>query len=407
LIKAVALSVGSRYAFSRRSTLSFISLVAISGLALSVAVLVIVTSVVNGFDRELRERVFGVLPHLSFVGREPLAFSLDDMEALRAIPGVRGIAPFVEGAALVAVADGVGAVLVTGMEPESYEAVSDVHQFVRGRMPRAGEYGVLLGDQVAQRLGVDIGDRVTLVLPSATVTPAGLFPRQKRFVITGLLDSQSDLDGRAAYVRLTVAQKLFRLGDRIHGYQARLDDLFAALDVGSAGVLALGPQRLFARSWMRTHGNLYQAIGMLKSTLFVLLSFLIAVAAFNLISTLVMVVDQRSGDIAVLRTLGGDTSTLIWTFVILGVLLGGAGIAAGLGLGAALALALPGLYEWLTALLGADLLAQYFVTYLPVELQPGDLLGIAVTAFLLCVLSTLYPARRAAGLQPFRVLAYE
>jgi lipoprotein-releasing system permease protein len=407
LIKAVALSVGSRYAFSRRSTLSFISLVAISGLALSVAVLVIVTSVVNGFDRELRERVFGVLPHLSFVGREPLAFSLDDLEALRAIPGVRGIAPFVEGAALVAVADGVGAVMVTGMEPESYESVSDVHQFVRGRMPQAGEYGVLLGDQVAQRLGVAIGDAVTLVLPSATVTPAGLFPRQKRFVITGLLDSQSDLDGRAAYVRLTVAQKLFRLGDRIHGYQARLDDLFAALEVGSAGVLALGPQRMFARSWMRTHGNLYQAIGMLKSTLFVLLSFLIAVAAFNLISTLVMVVDQRSGDIAVLRTLGSDTSTLIWTFVILGVLLGGAGIAAGLGLGAALALALPGLYEWLTTLLGADLLAQYFVTYLPVELQPGDLLGIAVTAFLLCVLSTLYPARRAAGLQPFKVLAYE
>ncbi len=399
--------MGSRYAFSRRSTLSFISLVAISGLALSVAVLVIVTSVVNGFDRELRERVFGVLPHLSFVGREPLAFSLDDLEALRAIPGVRGIAPFVEGAALVAVADGVGAVMVTGMEPESYESVSDVHQFVRGRMPQAGEYGVLLGDQVAQRLGVAIGDAVTLVLPSATVTPAGLFPRQKRFVITGLLDSQSDLDGRAAYVRLTVAQKLFRLGDRIHGYQARLDDLFAALEVGSAGVLALGPQRLFARSWMRTHGNLYQAIGMLKSTLFVLLSFLIAVAAFNLISTLVMVVDQRSGDIAVLRTLGSDTSTLIWTFVILGVLLGGAGIAAGLGLGAALALALPGLYEWLTTLLGADLLAQYFVTYLPVELQPGDLLGIAVTAFLLCVLSTLYPARRAAGLQPFKVLAYE
>lgn len=399
--------MGSRYAFSRRSTLSFISLVAISGLALSVAVLVIVTSVVNGFDRELRERVFGVLPHLSFVGREPLAFSLDDLEALRAIPGVRGIAPFVEGAALVAVADGVGAVMVTGMEPESYESVSDVHQFVRGRMPQAGEYGVLLGDQVAQRLGVAIGDAVTLVLPSATVTPAGLFPRQKRFVITGLLDSQSDLDGRAAYVRLTVAQKLFRLGDRIHGYQARLDDLFAALEVGSAGVLALGPQRMFARSWMRTHGNLYQAIGMLKSTLFVLLSFLIAVAAFNLISTLVMVVDQRSGDIAVLRTLGSDTSTLIWTFVILGVLLGGAGIAAGLGLGAALALALPGLYEWLTTLLGADLLAQYFVTYLPVELQPGDLLGIAVTAFLLCVLSTLYPARRAAGLQPFKVLAYE
>ncbi len=407
LINAVALSVGVRYAFSRRSTLSFISLVAITGLALSVAVLVIVTSVVNGFDRELRERVFGVLPHLSFVGREPVELRTDDLEALQALPGVAGIAPFVQGAALVAVEDGVGAVLVTGIEPESYRGVSDVHEFVRGRMPRAGEYGVLLGDQVAHRLGVDLGDRVTLVLPSATVTPAGLFPRQKRFEITGLLNSQSDLDGRAAYVHMTAAQRLFRLGDRIHGYQARLGDLFAALEVGSAGVLALGPERVFARSWMRTHGNLYQAIGMLKSTLFVLLSFLIAVAAFNLVSTLVMVVDQRSGDIAVLRTLGSDTSTLIWAFVLLGVLLGGAGIAVGVGLGAGLAIALPGLYEWVTTLLGADLLAQYFVTYLPVELQAGDLLGITVTAFVLCVLSTLYPARRAVGLQPSRVLAYE
>lgn len=407
MVNAVALSVGSRYAFSRRSTLSFISLVAIIGLALSVAVLVIVTSVVNGFDRELRQRVFGVLPHLSFIGREPLEFSPDDGNVLAAIPGIQGVAPFVQGAALVAVADRVGAVLVTGIEPGSYRTVSDVEDFVRGRMPRAGEYDLLLGDQVAARLGVDIGDRVTLVLPSATVTPAGMFPRQKRFVVGGLLDSQSDLDARAAYVHIGAAQRLFRLGDHIHGYQVRLDDLFAATEVGSAGVLALGPGRVFASSWMRTHGNLYQAIGMLKSTLFVLLSFLIAVAAFNLVSTLVMVVDQRSGDVAVLRTLGSDTSTLIGAFVTLGVLLGGVGIVAGLGLGAGLAVALPGLYQWLTALLGADLLAQYFVTYLPVDLQMGDLVGIAITAFLLCVVSTVYPAFRAVGLQPSRVLAYE
>jgi len=408
MVIAVAFSVGSRYAFSRRSTISFISLVAIGGLALSVAVLVVVVSVINGFERELEKRVFGVLPHLSFIGREPIQPTAEDLVSLRNVAGIEGAAPFVQGAGLVAVAERVSGVLINGIDPDSYRQISLLEEFVRGELPAsAGGYEVVLGAQVAKQLQVELGDMITLVLPQATVTPAGLFPRQKRFTVSGVLESRSEVDTRGAYIHIGDAQRLFRLGTRVHGYQVRLNDLFAATEIASVGVATLGAQRMFARSWMRTHGNLYRAIGVMKSTMFVLLSFLVAVAAFNLVSTLVMVVDQRSGDVAILRTLGSDTATLIGTFVVLGVLLGGLGILLGVVAGALIALGLPQAYQWLVATLDMDLMSQYFVSYLPVQIQVADVLGISGTAFVLCMLSTLYPARRAVTLQPAQVLAHE
>ena len=178
---------------------------------------------------------------------------------------------------------------------------------------------------------------VSLVLPSATVTPAGLFPRQKRFVVKGIIRSNSELDARAAYIHLDDARRLFRLGKRVHGYQLRLEDLFSAAQIAAVGMDTLGRDRVFARTWMRSHGNLYRAIGVQKTTMFVLLSFLVAVAAFNLVSTLVMVVDQRSGDVAIMRTLGSDTGTVVGAFVLLGATLGLVGIGLGLLVGSAIA----------------------------------------------------------------------
>jgi lipoprotein-releasing system permease protein len=408
VIPAVTLSLGVRYAFSRRSSLSFISLVAVSGLALSVAVLVIVVSVINGFERELEQRVFGVLPHLSVYGRSPLPLDAADSQALIQISGVDGVAPFVQGAGLAAVSDRVAGVFIAGIDPAQHDAVSAMAQHLTpGATLEPGAYQLILGAGVARQLSVDIGDHVTLVLPAATVTPAGVFPRQKRFLVTGILRSQSEVDARAAYVHLADAQRLFRLGDRIHGYQLRLTDLFAADAVASVAVERLGRERVIGQSWMRTHGNLYRAIGMQKSTMFVLLSFLVAVAAFNLVSTLVMVVNQRSGDVAILRTLGSGTATIVGAFVLLGVLLGGLGILLGALAGAGIALALPDFYAWVTEMLQLDLMNQYFVTYLPVQVQASDLTGILATALGLCVLSTLYPAWRAATLAPSRVLAHE
>ena len=369
--------------------------------------LVIVVSVINGFERELEQRVLGVLPHVTVHGRSPLPRREADVAALQRIPEVTGVAAIVQGAGLAAVSDAVTGITIFGIEPEPYEQVSDYARHLEGGGLTPGAYRVILGAGVAQRLGVGIGDDVTLVLPAATVTPAGLFPRQKRFAVTGILRSRSEVDSRAAYVHLQDASKLFRLGERIHGYQLRLDDLFSADAVGAAAVARLGRERVTARSWMRTHGNLYRAIGVQKSTMFVLLSFLVAVAAFNLVSTLVMVVNQRSGDVAILRTLGSGSATIVGAFVLLGILLGGAGIAAGAALGTLIALGLPDLYAWITGALELDLMNQYFVSYLPVEVRPGDLTGIVVTALGLAVLSTFYPAWRAATLAPSRVLAHE
>lgn len=405
---ALTLALGGRYAFSRRSTLSFISLVAVGGLALSVAVLVIVVSVINGFERELENRVLGVLPHLTVYGRSPLPRRAADRQALAAVPGVGGVAEVVQGPGLAAVGDQVAGVLITGIDPDEYGSVSDFARHLDGgAVLTPGSYELVLGAGVARQLQVGAGDQVTLVLPSATVTPAGLFPRQKRFTVTGIFSSRSEIDARIAYIPLTTAARLFRLGDAIHGYQIRLHDLFSAELIAASAVARLGGDRVVARSWMRTHGNLYRAIGVQKSTMFVLLSFLIAVAAFNLVSTLVMVVNQRSGDVAILRTLGSGTGTIVGAFVLLGVILGLAGIVLGAASGAAIALGLPGVYEWATRTFELDLMNQYFVSYLPVQVRLSDLSGIVATALALCVVSTFYPAWRAATLAPSRVLSYE
>ncbi|MEZ5560758.1 MAG: lipoprotein-releasing ABC transporter permease subunit [Pseudomonadales bacterium] len=409
---AVTLALGMRYAFSRRSSLSLITLVAVGGLALSVTVLVVVISVINGFERELRVRVFGVLPHLSVIGRAPLAPRPEDQQRLAAIPGVAGVAPFVQGTGLVAVADRVSGVRISGIDPGQQSAVSAYADFlVPARPPAellvAGAYQIVLGAVLARQLDVSVGDRVTLVLPAATVTPAGLFPRQKRFTVTALLRSQSEVDATAAFVHIADAERLFRLGGNIHGYELRLDDLFAADEVASTALALLNRNRVVTRSWMQTHGNLYHAIAMQKSTMFVLLSFLIAVAAFNLVSTLVMVVNQRSSDVAILRTLGSDTRTVVGAFVLLGLALGGAGVGIGSLAGVAISELLPALYLWVTGAFGLELMSQYFVSYLPVEVLGSDMLGIVITALVLCVLSTLYPAWRAAALKPSQVLAHE
>jgi lipoprotein-releasing system permease protein len=405
---AIAWALGLRYAFSRHSTLSFIGLVAVGGLALSVAVLVVVVSVINGFERELEQRVFGVLPHVTVYGRAPLREAAEDADALAAIAGVTGVAPFIQGAGLAAVSDRVSGVLIQGIDPRRHDAVSQYARHVREGVDLSpGAYRVVLGVGVAKRLGVGVGDRVTLVLPAATVTPAGIFPRQKQFEVAGLLRSQSEVDARAAYIHITDAARLFRLGDHVHGYQLRAATLFAADAIGASAAARLGGDRVVAQAWTRTHGNLYRAIGVQKSTMFILLSFLVGVAAFNLVSTLVMVVNQRSGDVAILRTLGGGTGTVVGAFVLLGLLLGGAGILLGATLGTAIAVGLPPLYEAVSGALGLDLMNQYFVNYLPVEVRLADLSGIVLTALALCLVSTFYPAWRAASLAPSQVLAHE
>ena len=406
--RPVALELGARYALTRKSAISFISFVAVAGLSLSVAVLVVVISVINGMERELEERVFGMLPHLTLYGREPITPDPAVIADLEALPEVEGAVPLIQQAGLAAVSDRVTGILITGID-DRYGEVSDLYEYLEGEVTRLepGAFEMFLGAGVAKTLGVAVGDKVAIVLPSATVTPAGLFPRQKRFLVRGIVRSRSEIDTRAVYVHEADARRLLRLGDRVHGYQLRVADLFAAETVAREALLSLADRNLIPRTWMRTHGNLYHAIGVQKTTMFVLLSFLVGVAAFNLVSTLVMVVDQRRSDVAILRTLGSDSRTVVWAFLLLGTTLGLIGIVGGIAVGVLVSLLLPDLYLWLTDTLTVDLMSQYFVNYLPVEVRIADLLGISLTALLLSMLSTLYPAWRAVRLKPSEVLAHE
>lgn len=409
----LAIELGLRYAFSRRGSGALIGWVAVAGLALSVAVLTVVLSVVNGFERELRERVFGVLPHAGVWADQPFVPSASEAQMLAGIAGVLGAAPIVQGSGLAVGGDDVEGVLLTGVEPSAYRRVSGMEAFLGGAGAatldalQPGGFGVILGSRLASRLGVGVGDPVRLMLPLGSLTLAGMLPRQKRFQVVALLRSGSELDARAAFIHLADAQRLFRLGEKAHGYQLRLADLDAANALAAQAVRLMGEDRFFARTWQHSHGNLHRAIGAQKATLFVLLAFLVGVAAFNLASTLVMTVEQRGADIAILKTLGAASAPLIGCFVVLGAVIGAVGILVGVAVGLGVAGGLPSVFGWINDGLGLDLMNQYFISYLPVDIWPSDLVRIALVSFALCVACTLHPAWRAARLLPSRVLAHE
>jgi len=410
VFRPLALNIGLRYASSRRSFVSFISLVAIAGLVLSVAVLLLVTSVMNGFERELRDRILGVVPHVTLRGRMPLDAVGPAADALRQIPNVVGIAPFIEGTGLLAAHGSVGGVVLEGIAPDLESSVSDLPAYLTaGSLSALGKeaFGIVIGQRMAERLGVGIGDRVTAVLPEGSVSLVGLIPRQKRLRVVGIFDTHSELDERSAYLSITDAQRLFRLGPTVQGLHLRLDDVFAAGVVADAAVARLGADRIFGVTWMRQHGNLYRAIGFQRAMMFLLLSLLVAVAAFNLVSALVMVVNQRRGDVAVLRTLGGDGRTIVMSFVTLGAVIGVIGVALGIAFGAGAALVVEDGYRWLETEFGLTLMSQYFITYLPSELRMADVTLVASVALVLCLASAVYPALRAAALRPAEVLRHE
>ena len=409
MFRPLGVNIGLRYGFSQRSFIAQVSSLAIFGLALSTAVLIIVLSVVNGFERELQTRLFGIMPHVTLRARSVQEEDAAQLEILRALPGVEGAASYLQGPVLLANNTNVRGALLTGIDPQGYGEVSALERFVDScalDTLKSSRFGILLGKGLARELNVQAGGQVTVVLPEGTVSPLGVHPRQRRFDVVGLVNTESEIDNSAAYTYIKSAQKMFRSANNIHGYQLRLSELFAAQQIGRAANIALGAG-YFSTSWMRTHGSLYQAIGLQKLTMFVLLSFLVAVAAFNLVSTLVMVVNERRADVAVLRTLGTSTPVVMVAFITLGLVIGFLGVALGVISGIALSALLEGAVAWISETFELNLLSQYFVNYLPVDTRTSDVLVVAGTALLLCFLSALYPAWRAAQLLPTRILKYE
>ncbi len=411
---SLPLLIGLRYTRAKRRNhfISFISLTSMLGMMLGVAVLILVLSVMNGFDRELRERILGMVPHLAIKNYQDFTDWPSVADKLKQHPEVIGVAPFVNGQGMLIHQGYNRGALVAGILPEYENQVSIVGQHLEEGVTlealQPGEYGILLGDLLARFLRVKAGDKVTLLLPEASITPAGVFPRLKRFTVLGTFKVGAELDGNLAYVHMQDMQTLMRMDDNIEGLRLQLNDLFQATRLTHELVNELGyPYR--GQDWTQSQGNLFQAIQMEKRMIGLLLMIIVAVAAFNIVSTLVMVVTDKQADIAILRTIGASPATIMGIFMVQGLTIGVIGTLVGVALGIVLALNISDLVLWLEALLGIQFLDAnvYFINYLPSELRWDDVRFITVSALGLSLLSTLYPAWRASRIQPAEALRYD
>ena len=408
--------IGTRYTRAKRRNhfVSFISLTSMIGLALGVVVMIVVLSVMNGFDHEMRTRVLGMVPHATIESGEPLGDWQGLADKVKQNPKVLAVAPFTQMQGLLTNDGKVQKILLNAIDPAQERNVSIIDKFMlSGKLDdlAPGSFGIVIGDKAAAKLGVGIGDKLTFVAPEVTVTPAGMFPRMKRFTVVGIFHvGAGEIDG---YLGVTNQQDLSKLHrwkpDQIQGLRLKFDDLFQAPRAAWNIAQQLGDDRFYARDWTRTHGNLYQAIRMEKAMIGLLLLLIVAVAAFNIISTLVMVVNDKKGDIAILRTLGATPGTIMAIFMVQGTVIGVVGTLIGALVGMFAALNVSAAISALEGLIGHKFLNAdvYFIDYLPSQLMAEDVLMVCGAALVLSFLATLYPAWRAARTQPAEALRYE
>lgn len=415
MFRPLSVYIGARYTRARRRSLfvSFISFTSMIGLALGVLVMIVVLSVMNGFDHEMRNRVLGMVPHATVESPVPVEQWRDLATRLEGHSQVLAAAPFIQSQGLLTHQGKVTKILINAVEPEAEQAVSIIGEFFReGSLDSLGNggFGILIGDKAAAKLGVGVGDKITFVAPEVTVTPAGMFPRMKRFTVAGIFHvGAGEIDGYVALAHISDLARLQRWQpDQVQGLRLRFDDLFQAPRIAREIAHQLG-EDFYSRDWTRTHGNLYQAIRMEKAMIGMLLLLIVAVAAFNIISTLVMVVTDKRGDIAILRTLGATPGQIMGIFMVQGTVIGVVGTLVGALLGIFAALNVSDWIAALERLLGHKFLSAdvYFIDYLPSRLMTADVVQVCVAALILSFLATLYPAWRAARTQPAEALRYE
>jgi len=388
------------------------------GIGLGVAALIIVLSVMNGFQKEVRDRMLGVVSHIEVIAADGGALRdvPGTMAAIKQNPAVIGAAPFVTAQALLARGDDMKGVLVRGIAPDLESEVSDV---VNAKSKQAfqnlreGEFGVVLGRDLARNLGVMAGDMVTLIAPSGQVTPAGVTPRLKQMKVLGTFNSgHYEYDANLAMVHVSDAAKIFRL-EGASGVRVKLRDLHTALQVGDDLSKALSIKtelgHLYVRDWTKQNRTWFAAVQVEKTMMFIILTLIVAVAAFNLVSTLVMTVTDKRADIAILRTLGATPHSIMGIFVVQGAAVGVVGTLAGLGLGLLVAYNIDVIVPAIEHLFNASFLPRdiYLISRMPSEPQSGDIVPITVIALVLAFAATLYPSYRASRVNPAEALRYE
>ena len=409
------LMIGLRYTRAKRRNhfISFISLISMLGIALGVTALIVVLSVMNGFQTELRGRILAVVSHVQISGANG---DMADWEAVAALsasePRVLAAAPYVQEQAMLSFGQSVRGAIVRGILPEMEDKVADFRSHIKAGSldsltPEA--FNIVLGSELARALGVFVGDKVTLIAPQGVVTPAGVVPRLKTFTVSGLFEvGMFEYDSGLALIRMEDAQRLYRLEDRVSGVRLKLDDLFKAPQVVRQLANRLNTAA-YLSDWTRSHANFFRAVQIEKNMRFNILSLIVAVAAFNIVSTLVMAVTDKQADIAILRTLGASPSSIMGIFMVQGALIGFIGLALGVAGGVALALNVDVVVPFIERVLGTELMSKevYYISSLPSELQWGDVLTITGLSFILSLVATLYPSWRASRVNPAEALRYE
>ncbi|WP_372777832.1 lipoprotein-releasing ABC transporter permease subunit [Litorivivens sp.] len=406
------LRIGFRYFFSRRRDrfLSVVTWISLLGMAVGITALIVVMSVMNGFEAELRNRVLSLVPHGFIDGPERRLSEWPAlMEAVANEKGVRGVSPYTGTAAMLVRGDRLRGIQLYGIDPETEGSVSDIEQqLVEGRYLAEPRFEILLGDILARRLQLTVGDRVTLVLPTVTVTPLGLFPQEKSLEVAGIFSAGADIDGNTAFVHLKVGQRLLRLGDAVNGLRVEFDNLFAAPE-SLARLATRLPEGVETQSWAQTQGSLFQAVKMEKRMVRLLLFFIVIIAAFNIISILTMAVSQRRSAIAVLRTMGATPTTVVRIFIVYGLLTALLGIGLGAVIGVPVAMNVSELIAFLETSLGMKVFNPdvYFISAVPSVFRWLDFVVIVGAALVLSVLATLYPAWQSARIEPAEALRYD
>ena len=410
------LAVGLRYTRARKGSgrnafVSFIAFTSMAGIVVGVWALIVVLSVMNGFQQELRNRILSVASHIEIRGFPELKDPAAVTALARRNPRVIATAPYVLGQAMLSVGDANRGVLIRGVDPAQEDTVADIgRHMARGSFASLtpGSFNVVLGAELARALGVHVGDSVVAITPQGVVTPAGTLPRIKTFKVAGIFEiNMSEFDSGLAFVNIDDAEKLYRL-DNATGVRLKLDDMFAAPRVANE-LLSVLPVDTDVRDWTRNHANFFRAVAIEKRMMFIILTLIVAVAAFNIVSAQVMVVTDKKADIAILRTLGAAPKSILAIFMIQGMLIGVIGTVIGVVTGVLTALNIDVIVPAIERALHVQFLDKtvYYISDLPSDLQSGDVVTVAAIALFLALAATIYPSWRAARVNPAEALRYE